>query len=95
MKERGDKMFDLNLIAEKIEELEDEYNSIDLSKDELELAQIQRNFDDKNNALNAKRARRDEIMKEIVKYRDALSAINLLVPVEETEVEQEEGSEEE
>lgn len=89
-------MFDLNLIAEKIEELENEYNEIDLSKDELELAQIQRNFDDKNNALNAKKARRTEIMKEIVKLRDALSAINALLPVEETEVEpEEEGSEEE
>lgn len=84
-------MFDLNLIAQKIEELENEYNAIDLSKDELELAQIQRNFDDKNNVLNAKKARRAEIMKEIVKLRDALSAINVLLPVEETE----EGSEEE
>ena len=83
-------MFDLNLIPQKIEELEDEYNSIDLSKDELELVQIQRNFDDKNNALNAKKARRDEIMKEIVKYRDALSIINKLVPVEEVEQEEEE-----
>ena len=88
-------MFDLNLIAQKIEELETEYNSIDLSKDELELAQIQRNFDDKNNVLNAKKARRDEIMKEIVKLRDALSAINALLPVEETDENLEEGSEEE
>ena len=32
--------------------------------------------------------------KEIVKYRDALSAINVLVPVEETDEELEEGSEE-
>lgn len=84
-------MFDLNLIAQKIEELETEYNSIDLSKDELELAQIQRNFDDKNNALNAKKVRRTEIIKEIVKLRDALSAINVLIPVEETEEEPEEG----
>lgn len=84
-------MFDLNLIAQKIEELETEYNSIDLSKDELELAQIQRNFDDKNNVLNTKKARRTEIIKEIVKLRDALSAINVLIPVEETEEEPEEG----
>lgn len=84
-------MFDLNLIAQKIEELETEYNSIDLSKDELELAQIQRNFDDKNNALNAKKVRRTEIIKEIVKLRDALSAINVLIPMEETEEEPEEG----
>lgn len=88
-------MFDLNLIAQKIEELETEYNSIDLSKDELDLAQIQRNFDDKNNALNAKKARRSEIMKEVVKLRDALSAISMLVPVEKIEVDSEEGSEEE
>lgn len=88
-------MFDLNLIVQKIEELENEYNAIDLSKDELELARIQRNFDDKNNVLNAKKARRDEIMKEIVKLRDALSAINVLLPVEETNEDLEEGSEEE
>ena len=87
-------MFDLNLILQKIEELETEYNSIDLSKDELGLAQIQRNFDDTNNALNAKKARRDEIMKEIVKLRDAFSAIIALVPVEEPEVEPEEPEEE-
>ena len=88
-------MFDLNLIVQKIEELENEYNAIDLSKDELELARIQRNFDDKNNVLNAKKARREEIMKEIVKLRDALSAINVLLPVEETDEDLEEGSEEE
>lgn len=34
-------------------------------------------------------------MKEMVKYRDALSAINALVPVEETDEDLEEGSEEE
>ena len=89
-------MFDLNLIAQKIEELETGYNSIDLSKEELDLAQIQRNFDDKNNVLNAKKARRAEIMNEIVKLRDALSAINNLVPVEEADEElPEEGLEEE
>lgn len=73
------------LILLKIEELENEYNSIDVSKDELELAQIQRNFDERNDALNVKRARRADIMKEITNYRDALVIIKQFGPIEEME----------
>lgn len=76
------------LILLKIEELENEYNSIELANDELELSRIQRSYDEKNNALNVKKSRRSEIMKDITNYRDVLEVINQF---EETEVETEEG----